>query len=604
MKQITAILIVLVMGINSFGQSSPNKELKKDIDALFESYVHYNRFVGSVLISENNTIIYQKSFGYADMESKKKNTKNSIFNIASLTKSLTAVGIMKLVEGGKLTLDTPISFYFPDFIQDYSKDITIQYLLNNSSGMEANIGRTDDNGNGLMPEETLINFKELLEKFKESKLKFEPGAGYDYNNFGYLLLAHIIEKISGQSYADYMEQAVFKTADMKNTAVASFTPLNQKAQPYLDLGMDTLKKINSPYHPSWLMGAADVNSTTVDLFKFMQALDNGTLLNSASRNKLYTATQSMGVNEMVSGLGWVIDDKGDEKWIYNNGLLPGYASVMGSLPSKNIKIIILSNATSINPVTDEFQGEITFVPEITDKIIALVQDKNIEILPIPIKIKIKNNNIADITDTYQLDEEHLLILKKEGNTYSLETAGKDSWSVFTYTFSRDVKENDAFSETALFFANAMSSQNFEGLINYSNDEMKGFLGTEEGLGQLEGMWANFLHHAGTFISYNIYKIEGDEVKNVHVRFHFEKVDIGMVLSINSDHKIQGMFMDDSVKTSHINAVKLIPISETEFFINGHLNGGMQDLKITVSDTELTLIDGSQKFKGKLIYGRQ
>ena len=66
--------------------------------------------------------------------------------------------------------------------------------------------------------------------------------------------------------------------------------------------------------------------------------------------------------------------------------------------------------------------------------------------------------------------------------------------------------------------------------------MKGFLGSEEGLGQLKGMWNNFLQHAGNFISHNIYKIEGDEVKNVHVRFHFETVDIGMVLIINGDDK--------------------------------------------------------------------
>src|SRR6056297_1821492 len=173
MKQVTAILIALFLGVNSFGQKGSNKELKKDIDALFESYAHYNRFVGSVLISENNTIIYQQSFGYADIAGKKKNTKNSIFSIASLTKSLTAVGIMRLVEDGKLTLETPISIYFPDFMPNNSKDITIQHLLDNSSGMEANIGRKDDSGNGLMPEVSSITLDELLEKFKASKLKFE-----------------------------------------------------------------------------------------------------------------------------------------------------------------------------------------------------------------------------------------------------------------------------------------------------------------------------------------------------------------------------------------------------------------------------------------------
>ena len=598
MKKAVVVFIVLILGINSFGQSTSNKELTENIDTLFESYSYHNRFIGSVLISKDNHIIYQKSFGYANVDEHKKNTEKSIFSIASLTKSLTAVGVMKLVEDGNLTLDTTISTYFPDFMPDFSKEITIQHLLNNSSGIEANIGRTDDNGNGLMPEETAITFNEVLEKFKDSKLKFEPGTGYDYNNFGYLLLANIIEIVSGQSYANFMEQAVFKPAGMKNTSIAFFNSLNQKAQPYLGLGMTEFKKFNSPFHSSWLKGAAYMNSTTIDLFKFMQALDNGTLLKPTSANKLYTSTQAMGVNEMASGLGWVIDKKGDEKWLYNSGLLPGYASVMGTLSEKNIKIIILSNATSVNPVIDEFQGEVTFVPEITDKIISLFQGKSIENLPIPKKIK--NTSIVNVTKEYQLDDKHSLFLKKEGNTYTLETAGNEPWSVFTYTFSRNANENDSFSETALFFANAMSTQNFEGLINYANDQMKGFLGTEEGLGQLKGMWSNFLQHAGKFISYNIYKIDGDDIKNVHIRFHFETVDIGIVLSLNTNHKIQGMFMDDSVKTNHINTVKLIPISENEFFINGHQNGGMQDLKITASNKGLILTDGSISFKAEAI----
>jgi len=598
MKKAIVVVMALILGINSFGQTSSTKRLEESINEVFESYAHYNRFLGSVLISKDNHIIYQKSFGYADIEGHTKNTKKSIFSIASLSKSLTAVGIMKLIDDGKLTLETPVSNYFPDFMPDFSKEITIQHLLNNSSGIEANIGRTDDNGNGLMPEGSPITLDELLEKLKDSKLKFEPGTGYDYNNFGYLLLAHIIEKVSVQSYANFMEQAVFKPAGMKNTSIAFFNSLNQKAQPYLGLGMTEFKKFNSPFHPSWLMGAADMNSTTVDLFKFMQALDNGILLKPASVNKIYTSTQAMGVNEMLSGLGWVIDHKGDEKWIYNNGLLPGYASVMGSLVEKNIKVIILSNATSVNPVEDEFQGEVTFVPEITDKIIELLQGKSIENLPIPKKTK--NTSIVNVTKEYQLDNKHSLFLKKEGNTYTFETADEEPWSVFTYLFSRDSNENDAFSETALFFANAMSTQNFEGLINYANDQMKGFLGTEKGLGQLKEMWRNFLQHSGRFISYNIYKIDGDDVKNVHIRFHFETVDIGIVLSLNGDHKIQGMFMDDSVKTNHINTVKLIPISENEFFINGHQYGGMQDLRITLSNEGLILTDGSINFKAEII----
>ncbi len=478
MKKVAIVLIALTLGIHSFGQSSADAELKKKIDALFESYSSYNRFIGSVLISKDDHILYQKSFGYADAEGHKRNTEKSIFSIASLTKSLTAVGVMKLVEEGKLTLETPVSTFFPDFMPDFSKEITVQHLLNNSSGMEANIGRTDDRGNGLMPEKTPIAFDELLEKFENSKLKFEPGTGYDYNNFGYLLLAQIIENVSGQSYADFMEQAVFKPAGMKNSAIGSFEPLNQRALPYLGLGMNQIVEFDSTFHPSWLKGAADMNSTPVDLLKFMQALDNETLLKSEFKNKLYTATRSMGVNEMESGLGWVIDSKGDDKWVYNTGLLPGYASVMGSLPERDLKIIILSNATSVNPVEDEFPGEVTFVSEISDKIISLVQGKKTENLPKPIHSA--NKSIVNASKTYLLDREHSLILKKQGNNYSLETQGEEEWSVFTYAFSRNAKENDAYSETALFFADAMSTQNFEGLADYASGDMKGFLGSEEG----------------------------------------------------------------------------------------------------------------------------
>lgn len=596
MRKLITITFALVIGLNGFGQSISNKEVKKNIDDLFQSYSNYNRFIGNVLISKNDTIFYQKSFGYANLEEGKINNNNSIFNIASLTKSLTAVGIMKLVEDGKLTLETPISKYFPNFMSAYAEQITINHLLNHSSGMQANIGRIDDNGNGVLPDGHQTTLNQLLVKFKDSKLNFEPGTAYEYNNFGYTLLAYIIEKVTGLTYADFMEQTVFKPANMTNTISAAIRDLDQRTFPYFGLGMNELRKNDSPLHPSWLMGAADVNSTVEDLYKFIQALDAGIILKTVTVNQLYSHTQNMGVNAMESGLGWVIDQKEGEKWIYNNGLLPGYASMMGSMPAKNIKVIILSNATSVNPIVDEFQGKISFVEgEITDKVISLMLGMSVETLPLPTK---RDENLIKASRTYEFDDKHSITLAKEGNNYVLETVGKEPWSVFSYTFSRDVKEDNPTSQTALFFAKALSTQEFEGLSGYGNNDMKAFLDSAQGLDQLRGMWNNFLQQAGKFHSYNIYKIEGEEVKNVSIRFHFEKFDIGIVLSINNSHKIQGMFMDDDVKTSHNSKVSLVPVSKNEFFINGHQNDGMQDLKVTISNTELILTDGSKNFKAK------
>lgn len=591
MKTTIAIILGLFLGYNSLNQTNSNTKLEESINEVFESYAHYNRFIGNVLISQNDKIIYKKSFGYADVENFKKNTKNSIFSIASVTKPLTAVGIMKLVDDGKLTLETPISTYFPNFIPDFSKKITIRHLLNHSSGMQANIGRIDDQGNGLMPGENPISRDEFFKKFKDSKLKHDPGLGYEYNNFGYTLLAYIIERVTKLSYADYMEQAVFRPANMKNTSVNNYKEFDQRAFPHIDLGMNAFTKMTNSIHRSWLIGAGNINSTTEDLYNFMEALEDGILLKPTSVEKLYRYTQSRGVNNSEYGLGWRIQYKGGEKWINHTGLLPGVASIIGTLPEKNIKIIILSNATTTNLITENnFQGKDHFIDnEIIDNVIAILQDKKAELLPK--STQITNHNLADYSKSYELDGKHSLLLRKKGETFTLETIGKEPWSVFTYKFSRDAKENNKTSETALFFAKAMSSQNFNGLSDYANDDLKRFLGSKEGVNQLNGMWTNFIKNAGAFKSYNIYKTEGEEDnKTVHIRFHFEKEDVGFVIGVNAKNQIQGMFIDDSMRTSSSQKVKLTQISEKEFFINGHQNNGMQDLRINISDKRLVLID--------------
>jgi len=599
MKKSIVIILVLIIGFNSFGQTSSNKAIKKSINDVFESYAHYNRFIGNVLISQDDKIIYKKSFGYADIDNHKKNNSHSIFSIASVTKPLTAVGIMKLVENGKLTLETTLHTYFPNFIPEHSKKITIRHLLNHSSGMQANIGRIDDEGNGFMPGKEAITLNELFEKFKDSELKFEPGTDYEYNNFGYTLLANIIERVSKQAYADYMEHAVFIPANMKNTTVDTYKSLQDKAFSHIGLGMENLKKYQSNIHASGIKGAGNINSTSIDLYNFMHALQNHKLLKQSSVDMLYGLTQQMNVNNSEYGIGWKIETKGDEKLINHTGLLPGYTSIIGSLPKRNINIIILSNATSTDLITEsDFQGKGQFVSsEIIDAVIAVLQGKETELLPIPIKDTHKNS--ADFSRTYQMDDKHALVLTKQENTYALKTIGLNPWSVFTYQFSKNAKEENASNNIALLFANAWSTQNFDGMAKHANDDMKELFETEKGTTMLKNIWGRFIKENGKFHSYNIYKTEGSNVKKVHVRFHFEKKDIGILLAINAENKIKGFFNDPAVKRSDVTTVKLIPVGENEFFINGFQNNGMQDLKIKITEKELILIDGALNFKATL-----
>ena len=589
MKKITLIVLATILGFTATGQTPTVKKLKQQIDQLLTGYVQYNRFMGNVLVTQGKKVIYEQSFGYADVAQHKKLQTKSVFDIASVSKPITAVAVMQLVEKGKVNLETPISSLLPEFIPEYASKITIRHLLNHSSGMQANIGQQDESGQGLvMPNAQALTLEKIYQKFKGSKLKFEPGKGYEYNNLGYVLLAHIIEKVSNQTYSDYLQTHIFKPAKMQNSSFTS----NTETLYHLGLGTTNLTTYQDTVHASWLMGAGRICTTTNDLLHFMQALESGLLLKPSTVALLYNESQPMQVNDMKYGLGWVIDKKNKAVWRYHDGAYFGSAAFIGSMPEHYLKVIVLSN-TSANPMDENFQGQHAFVKEIAEKIASLAQGEAVETLPLPTH----SLNTSLLAKAYELDTNHKFEIEKAEDTYWLTT---DHWSPFTYTFSKDSKDNSKASEIALTFAEAMKTQKLGGLASYANEEMKGFLGSEQGLSQLKGMWGYFASQAGEFKAYNIYKILGDEVKNVHIRFHFEKFDIGIVLSFNKEHQIQGLFMDDEVKTSHINKVKLIPIANDEFFIDGYSNGGMQDLKIKLKEDKLFLIDGTQKFEAQAI----
>ncbi|MBN1112447.1 MAG: serine hydrolase [Bacteroidales bacterium] len=591
MKRTILLILFSVYVLGSNSQTISDKELKKQIGDLLNSYSFYNRFSGNVLVTRNNNVIFEKSYGFADIETKKKNTKGSIFDICSVSKSLTAVGVMKLVEQGKITLETPVSTFFPEFIPDYSGKITVRHLLNHSSGMEANIARKDESGNGLvMPDENLFTLEDIFEKFKGTKLKFEPGKSFEYNNLGYLLLAHIIEIVSKQTYANYMTNEVFEPANMKSSEFAAFKYINKCSYPHVNIGAINVIKHQDNYHQSWIMGAGGIKSTTNDLCKFMNALENGTILKPATVEMLFSLTQSLDFNNEKYGLGWEIGEKAGEKYIRHNGGYYGYASVMGFLPNRNIKIIILSNLSS-SFSDEEYKGKHSFIGELNNKIIDAIQGKTIECLPLPIN---KSSNIY-LSSKYDVDDKHSIKLSAYENDLWLETTGSEPWSVFTYSFSNEQREDSKAYQIALKFAKAMKTQNLDSLVNYADDEMKDFLGTEAGLGQLKGSWNYFLSQNGEFKSCNIYKITGKKVKNIYIRFHFEKSDVGIALSFNSNNLIQGLFLDSDVKTCNIKKVKLIPIGDNEFFINGYHYKGMQDIKISLRDDKLILTDGDVVF---------
>lgn len=199
-------------------------------------YLEKKPFQGTVLIEKNGEIILKQAYGYANAEDKIPNKTDTIYEIGSVTKQFTAVGIMMLVEGGSISLDDTLDKYLPEY--PYASKITIRQLLNMTSGIGDFLGNksilhnlgldnAEDYFDRRMSKE--ITHEELLKYINKEELQFEPGTQYAYSNTNYYLLGMIIEKLSGMSYEEYITANIFKPLGMSST---SFNPLNTTATGY------------------------------------------------------------------------------------------------------------------------------------------------------------------------------------------------------------------------------------------------------------------------------------------------------------------------------------------------------------------------------------
>src|ERR1700710_336015 len=204
----------------------------KDADKRIDSFIlelHKTRsFNGNVLVAKHGKIIYEKAIGWADYLHRDSLKIGSQFELASVTKTMTSTAILQLIERGKLNLNDDVKKFFPDFPYD---GVTVRLLLTHRSGMMNYVYFTDDlyRAQHLDERKGITNAEEmaLIAKYKPTRFN-KPDARFLYNNSNFMVLGSIIEKVTGQSYADYMKQNVFKPAGMEHTAVYSKAVFTKK----------------------------------------------------------------------------------------------------------------------------------------------------------------------------------------------------------------------------------------------------------------------------------------------------------------------------------------------------------------------------------------
>ncbi len=329
------LLAVLILTLNSFGQVY-TAQIEK-IDSLFTPWNKTNQPGGTVLISQNGETVYSKAYGLASLEYNVPNTLNTRFNIGSLSKQFTAMGIVVLEEQNKLSFDDDIRKYIPE-LAPYDKTITIRHLLHHTSGIRDLHGLLGLAG--WRPADLETN-EDVYRVFKNQKdLNFNPGDELSYSNTGYIFLARIIEKISGMTFEQWMKQNIFDPLAMKNTYVEiqhDRIVSNNATSYYL---RDDFKRAIEYWG---YFGAGNMYSTVEDLNIWLQNFSTPQKEWTSAFNTLLTRTPLNNGFESPFGFGVRIQDYKGKKVIQHGGSVGGYRAIARVFPEEQLHIVILSN---------------------------------------------------------------------------------------------------------------------------------------------------------------------------------------------------------------------------------------------------------------------
>ena len=346
------LLFVFIIAQTLHGQSKHKK-----LEEYFLALVKNQQFNGNVLVVENGKTVYENSFGYADFSAKRLNTPNTLFPIASLTKTITATAILQLVQAGKLKVTDPVIKYLPEF--PYPA-ITIRHLLSHTSGLRPYNAFFDSLRNQY-PGKVFTNADFMNGVLSNKKpLIYQPGEKGNYDNINFIVLALVLEKVSGMTYTGYLKKFILEPAGMSHT---DFFPLNlQYAQSksenfafshlYPHLYSDSLVKANEvPYIVNYwsaynFAGFGDYVSSTHDLLKYDEAYYNGSLLNEQIMNEAFMPVKlSDGKNNPGNfGLGWEIEqDTTFGKIVYHSGAATGLSCILLRNISKHQTIVVFDN---------------------------------------------------------------------------------------------------------------------------------------------------------------------------------------------------------------------------------------------------------------------
>jgi len=325
------IALALIFVAVCSAQERPHADPVPRMEQIVQSYVGNHAFMGSVLVAREGKTLLDKGYGFANLEWQVPNTPTTKFRLGSITKQFTAACILLLEERGKLKTDDPVKKYMVDAPAAWDK-VTIFHLLTHTSGIPSFTSFSDYPKR----EWETITPQQLVDWFRDKPLEFEPGTKWNYSNSGYVLLGYLIEKISGQSYADFVQQNIFTPLGMKDSGYDSNSAIiEHRASGYAPgkNGPENAGFVNM----SIPLSAGALYSTTEDLLRWEQGLFGGKLLSPASLAKRTTPFKQ----DYAFGLG--VSTASGHKIIAHNGGIEGFNTSLAYYPDDKLVVAVLGN---------------------------------------------------------------------------------------------------------------------------------------------------------------------------------------------------------------------------------------------------------------------
>jgi CubicO group peptidase (beta-lactamase class C family) len=362
---LTAALLILL----ALPHSLPAQSLAERFDRYYQALYRDREMNGNLAVSQKGAVIYRQSFGWEDQATKKPNGENSQFELASVSKLFTAVAVLQLKDIGLLGLDSPIQHYFPQF--PYSS-ITIRHLLSHTSGLPDTETLVDSILSRNPAKQFTIQdeLENVLLYSRGHTLESLPGEKWVYSSPGYHLLGLLVEKLSGQSLADYTSDHIFNRSGMTRSYIQTNLAQKQESGRTKNYQYDNhfrmkLQLVDTlPDWKEWTYnlaletGGTGVISTTGDMLRFNEALASGKLLDAKTLEEAYTPYRlndglpAQPFDLTYCGLGWFIfKDLTNGKIVWASGANPGTISFIASNLDRAECLVVLHNA-KCNPFND------------------------------------------------------------------------------------------------------------------------------------------------------------------------------------------------------------------------------------------------------------